>query len=254
MQKLMWEYYIQMHRPYEKMNNSGQKVEFVSENGIKNGSNLKIIVVPKQTKYVREETVNALNEYVKNGGCLILYDGFSKYNEKKQLNTVEFSNNAVILSENEDLYEKYSEKLDELMLDDVIIYENTSRASNIDYQSVVTNGKRYINLCNNKDTERKISISVEGNVPEYATDLISGESINPSEFILKAYQPMLVEIIDSTDEAVTGLSVIPDTNSCTFSWNNNTDISKYSRYLMIKEMLFIQKLNLLMKLPKLYQV
>jgi len=211
---------------YGKMNNSGQKVEFVSENTIKNGIDLKIIVVPKLTKYLRESTIIALNEYIQNGGCVIAYDGFCQYNEKRKKNSTNIDSNADIISQSEDIYNYYLEKLEELNLDNVVINENTTRASNIDYRSVAVEGNRYVNLCNEKDYERKISLSVDGVSPSYVTDLISGESINAANFIIKPYQPMLLEIKNTTDKKISGFNVVPGLNNGVFSWINNTDQAK----------------------------
>lgn len=157
---------------------------------------------------------------------MIAYNGFYQYNEKKQNNNAVLTDGAVLLSQSEDIYSCYLEKLKELGLDRVVLNEKTSRASNVASRTVVIDGVRYVNLCNEKDSEKKLSLTIDGIIPQYAKDLISGESINPSAFVLKPYQPMLLEIKNEDNEPVSAFSVSPGISDAVFSWKNNINTAK----------------------------
>jgi len=215
---------VDMRRIYPQLNQSGHKVIFVSEKQISEGCDLPVIVIPKGTDYVEEETVAALNSYIADGGKVIVFENDLTYNTKMQTNTAKLSDDAVTVPENEDVLPYFIGVMSAKGLDSVVAFENDLRLTGVDYKSIVKDGKVYINICS--PSEKYITLKVEGETPENAKDLISGEHINTEKIHLKAYTPVLIEIGGISDEFISGITAETTRTGCIIAWKNNTSCGK----------------------------
>lgn len=214
---------------YKVLNQSGQRVSFISENQIAQGIPYKMIVVPKGTYYTNEDTLSKLNNFAAAGGRLISYSGNFKYNTKKQAQKVVLTDKADIVSGS--IEETYLSAISEMELDKVVLFEGSKRAGGVDWKSANINEKTYVNICNNTFSEKTVTLAAEGFSGKYAVDLISGKSVTPSGFLLKPYTPVLLALGEETGEFVSGFAAFPEQESVCFVWDNISDFSE--KYLTV---------------------
>lgn len=199
-----------MYRTYCKLGENGQKTQFVVESDIDKINELKTCIIPHVVT-VRDNTFDAIEKYVENGGKLMVLgkDSLSKdeYGRDRDADKV-----AKLLSKAEvidiniigtDLDTASLERVG-VAIENLIKTEKYSNISIIDketgknitdceYLYSKYEGGYIINLCTFRDDDREIEIYVNGKKTENFTDLISTETYKGNA-LAKAYTPMLIRI------------------------------------------------------------
>lgn len=217
---------------YKSLNESGKKVTFVSENQIQANCHLKMLVVPKYTNYTNEATVTALNDYMENGGRVLTWQGNFLYNTKKFAQEEELSQQSVVIPQNDDIAVYLTENLEMLGMDSVVLNEGSVRASGVDWKYVTKNGKTWVNLCNETNAEKILSLTIDGGTKDCATNLITGETVNTAKIFLMPYTPVMLELDGGSFLPVGGFLAETETESVVLSWLNGNNSSNKQIYVL----------------------
>lgn len=191
---------------------SGKRPLFISENKTESLKDVKVLVVPNVTN-TTSEAIDAIYEYLNNGGKVVIYGEDSlKNNEKNQPNDAEklksiFERSTVIPTEKStynitspNAYE-INDFIEKLVADnklDVVkvVDANTGETpKNLEWTSGYYNGKLIVNICNYGDYDNimNLNVYVRGKKTEKMKELRFNQSLGDIVSV-DAGKPVLLEI------------------------------------------------------------
>ena len=202
-----------MYQTYTNLLYLGQRPKFVLESQTDkiNIDNYKMIVVPACTN-VTADVITKLDEFVKNGGKLVIVgEGSLYYNPKgeKHDETVvkRLYDNATVVDAKIDtssalinIDENYKDILDKNLTDlslmdiELIDADTGKKCNEVAYLGTQYEGKTIINLCNYSwDGTKNVDIYINGKKVESARELRNDEPVNGT-ISLDSFVPVLVEV------------------------------------------------------------
>ncbi len=197
-----------LYKAYQAANYSGYRVSVLDEKALADGKadGLKLIILP-DTRYIPVEAVEALAEYVSNGGKIIaLGDSCLRYDDyKKGISSSLKSavlDNAKRFSVSYKGYELISPSADEILesIRDMTPNEVEIKASSdgkklsgTEYRWIDCGRGKLLNICRYEwEDLSDIDIYIGGNKATYVYDMVKGEEL--SRISLKGYTPLLLYV------------------------------------------------------------
>lgn len=200
-----------MYEAYTSLLYQGQRAGFVFESQLEKADGYKLIVVPACTN-VSEETLSTLDEFVQNGGkLLIIGDESLRYNAKGDPHDAEtlariYQNAVVVNAEIDvssamitidgDLDGEVEKLLTELKLNDVKLVdaETGKRCDEVEALYAEVDGRLVINLCNYTwDGSKRVDIYFGGEKVTSMKELRNNADVNGT-IELEPFEPVMVEI------------------------------------------------------------
>lgn len=223
---------------------AGEKVGFVSDDYYENLGDYSLLIIPQVT-HITEAGLEKIKEFIESGKDVIIYDYTNnaanslKYNEYGVVHTNAAAdyirNNSTLTNiyprETTDLpggaevcnylTKQFKSKIGKTV---ELVYYSGTPVKGVDWQVAEYQGATLINLCNISRMEEisGISIKINGNTVQGATDLISGKSVS-SRFTLAEKEPMLLMIGTPSGNAP---KFMPEKNADNEVLNVNTEKSK----------------------------
>ncbi len=189
---------------------AGKKVKFVTEDQIEKLQDVKALVVPRVIN-ARESTVNAISDFIANGGKVMLIDEKSltldEYKNPHNADTVSYihansevasnvncNNTTLISPTNSELFVLIRNFIEKCGLDYVtaVDAETGEAVDEVLLDVGVYDGKLLVNVCS-YGADRKLKIKVGDKVVTESIDLIKNESVGES-FDAKIYVSKLLQI------------------------------------------------------------
>ena len=193
---------------YEALNFSGQKVGFVTEKqaALQGLEKHELVVVPNAT-HVSADTLTALLAYVQQGGKLVITGADAlKYNELNQLlpatprSQLLSHANTIVIPATADAAAIREEMIDllgglDLMKVELIDVNTDELVQNVEWRSVVKDGKLLINAANYGWEDYEVEIVVDGEPLSAWKNLLTGETVtNANTLLLAGNDPVLLSI------------------------------------------------------------
>ena len=201
-------YLSAMNVAYQSVLYTGQKAAFVTEKQIAEGAldKYKLLIAP-QTGNVWASTLDGVNDFVNNGGRLVMLgdSSFSRNEHNLLLDQAKHQNVTALADEvlsvyndgaymrspsNGDLRDIIFGITEELGMNKAVLREGTSPAINVEWSYTVKDERVIINVCNyDWDNQKTITIDFNGQQVTGVSELIGG-TVGES-FNLKPFEPML---------------------------------------------------------------
>ncbi|GGE01430.1 S-layer homology domain-containing protein [Paenibacillus nasutitermitis] len=193
-----------LYRAYKAASYSGQKVGFMSEKQIREDGlgSTSVLIVPQAT-HVEASTLQGIHQYAAGGGTVLLMgDDSLQYDDRKQPQNaqlhLELLDNSTVLPADvsaiamrDQLFDIY----EQLNLDQVLLIDRDTDkpVMDVEWRSVLQDGKRLINIANYTEDVKKISIMINGQPAGELTDLLGGANYDASAMDLQLLRPYLLE-------------------------------------------------------------
>ena len=207
------EYMNAVYNAYCASYYSGKKVEFVTENQIKDNlvdlKNYKLIIVAS-AQHVYNSTVEALKNYTENGGRLMIFDRQSlMYNEydcssanrSRLVEEIHQTDNTTVREisfENYKMVEDISEEIYTAVLeqfeDNYALFDTNGNRVSVAYDITSYNGYVYINLYNTTSETMDLSVLEDGIIREECYDVLNNKEITDGIIKLEPYGVALLQI------------------------------------------------------------
>ena len=195
-----------LYRAYKAASFSGQKVGFISEKQIREDGfgNVSVLIVPQAT-HVETSTLQGIHQYAAGGGTvLLLGDDSLRYDDRKQPQNAqlhqELLDDSTVLPADvsaitmrDQLFDIY----EQLNLDQVLLIDRDTNkpVMDVEWRSMLLDGKRLINIANYTEDVKKISIMINGQSEVELTDLLGGANY-ASAMDLQLLRPYLLEVTE----------------------------------------------------------
>lgn len=204
-----------LYESYYALVTSGCKPDFVTEDTISQAMDKKMIVVPG-VKYISQQTLDLLNQYVLNDGILIFigndnikYDEYGNMHNANKVNEILNNTNSVVVSTSKGLFEQepkigmisvlnvkntIRENLDKIGRKIKIVDASTgSILEDVEWTYSIDEYEVLVNICNYDDTNKNIKILYDGEVLSSVEELISGSVYDGENISVKTNTPLLIK-------------------------------------------------------------
>lgn len=182
---------------YEATVFSGKKVKYVSENNISGIFDTKLLLIP-QCQYVRKETLEAIKQYIEQGGKVVIIGKNSLKNNvafgesDPELVDYIYAHADFVQAESdrfkqgltegsvEEIYQTINQAIDKAGLKYVTLVdaETNREVYDVEYTYTIYDGKLLINIANWKNEEKKLKVLVNGKEVTGFTELRSKEKVD----------------------------------------------------------------------------
>ena len=186
---------------------NGVKPGFITESSLDKADNYKLIIIP-YAAHVTKETLNMLKAYIQNGGKTVILGESPEYDENGAPHDSEDvsyikENSSVISASASGNYTSFDKDLlvntigwnvRNLKLSDVELIDcSTGKSvSDVEYIAADYNNEKLISICNyDWDSDKEVSLYINGEKVEIAKELRSGENIS-GNFTIKSFEPILL--------------------------------------------------------------
>jgi len=196
---------------YEAASLSGVKVGFVTEKQIANGSLLgkKVLIVPDAT-HVYSSTLEEIKQFAEAGGKVLLVGTNAlKYNEHNEEQLVEKRQAIIELATT--VHSAIGAELLRTQLLPILTQQNMlavklfdvatgELVSDVEWRSVMYEGKRLINIINLSSEIKNIEVEVNDVKIHSWINVINGELGSSSEVKLESFVPILIEVNEEQEQ------------------------------------------------------
>jgi hypothetical protein len=199
--------YSARHKPivnltYRAASEAGVEVDVVSEEIAQNDlGTYDVVVIPDATN-VAPGTVTGVAEYIDSGGTTVVVgedslsaDAYDTPHSGQGLQRV--MDAATVLPKNapdEEIRAAVTDAVETAGIREVTVHAADSGeiATGIEWRSIEHDGRRLVNIANYTSEELSLAVQMDGDLPDSASDLLSGRRVDPSGFTLAAKTPLLL--------------------------------------------------------------
>lgn len=215
------EYLRQLFAAYQGIVYAGEKVGFVSEDNPDKVYSYKVLIVPS-AEHITDDALSVLQDYIDNGGQVILVNDCFMYDECHNSRNNKLSNTIAVTASTADDYKKIVNSLkseDGVRMIDVQTGED---AENIEWSYIKKGDTLYLNIMNYNDSDKQLNIYCGGKTASVGKELISGQ-ITDDTVTAENFVPALLkmELKELPESKLYGFSV---NNQGKISWNSNRGI------------------------------
>lgn len=210
------QYQSNMFTVYNTLIQKGQKPLYVTDNSIDKITDCSLLVIPGNL-LIKESTVDAILNYISNGGEVIVIgeNSFSRdmYNKPLESGTLKnkvasLKSKATVISANllhdtpkSDFEPGAADKIETVLnniglMNTRLVDKSTNKTAEVEWNAVEYNGDTLISACNYSDNSITVTVEKDGKMRTNISDIKSNLN-NLSDITLEPFVPVLLKVPSS---------------------------------------------------------
>ena len=210
------QYQSNMFTVYNTLIQKGQKPLYVTDNSIDKITDCSLLVIPGNL-LIKESTVDAILNYISNGGEVIVIgeNSFSRdmYNKPLESGTLKnkvasLKSKATVISANllhdtpkSDFEPGAADKIETVLnniglMNTRLVDKSTNKTAEVEWNAVEYKGETLISACNYTDDSITVTVEKDGQQRNNTADIKNGES-GLSDITLEPFAPVLLKVPSS---------------------------------------------------------
>ena len=210
------QYQSNMFTVYNTLIQKGQKPLYVTDNSIDKITDCSLLVIPGNL-LIKESTVDAILNYISNGGEVIVIgeNSFSRdmYNKPLESGTLKnkvasLKSKATVISANllhdtpkSDFEPGAADKIETVLnniglMNTRLVDKSTNKTAEVEWNAVEYKGETLISACNYTDDSITVTVEKDGQQRNNTADIKNGES-GLSDITLEPFVPVLLKVPSS---------------------------------------------------------
>lgn len=210
------QYQSNMFTVYNTLIQKGQKPLYVTDNSIDKITDCSLLVIPGNL-LIKESTVDAILNYISNGGEVIVIgeNSFSRdmYNKPLESGTLKnkvasLKSKATVISANllhdtpkSDFEPSAADKIETVLnniglMNTRLVNKSTNKTAEVEWNAVEYKGETLISACNYTDDSITVTVEKDGQQRNNTADIKNGES-GLSDITLEPFVPVLLKVPSS---------------------------------------------------------